>query len=255
MKKFKFLFLYIHINKSNKMNKSEESRILRWVKKLKSLEFLNSFKCKCGEDNVVKLCFHHKDDESKEDKISQLRNFNFERIKKELIKCEVICQNCHQELHQSFDIQKSSKFKKQNKVFFMQFLEKSCCEICGYNKCLDCLDFHHTEPHNKTIEFRIYRNTINDISDISEHIKNELNTCKVICRNCHMDEHHGKFFKDNTEIIYNKLKAFKGIQSKLPVDIVMKMYNDGNRQIDIARFFKASKSTISGIVKKNKDIK
>lgn len=235
----------------DKLEKKEQTRLISWVKKIKCLEYLNTFKCDCGEDNIVKLCFHHVEGE-KENKISNIRRLNFEKIKNEIIKCKVLCQNCHQELHSKSDILEASKFKRQNKLLFMKFIGKEVCENCGYNKCIDCLDFHHTIPDNKTIEFRIFRNKINNISEISEHIKSELKTCKVICRNCHAYEHNGKYFIENKERIFEKLKKFRGKQSKLPVDEVVRMYKDGVKQVDIARYFNASKGTISDIIKRNK---
>lgn len=236
------------------MTKTEYVRLLSWVKKVKSLQYLNKFRCDCGEDDVVKLCFHHLNSDEKEQKISDMRKFNFDKIKKELDKCIVMCQNCHQELHSKLNIGESSKFKKENKILFMQFLKKECCEKCGYNKCIDCIDFHHKLPENKTIEFRIFRNKINNISEISEHIKYELDSCEVICRNCHAVEHSGEYFQKNKEYIFKKSNTFKGIQSKLPVDEVIKMYKDGSKQFEIANHFNASKGTISDIVKRNKKL-
>ena len=165
-----------------------------------------------------------------------------------------MCQNCHQEHHSKMNINKSSEFKRKNKILFMQFLEKSGCERCGYDKCLDSIDFHHKNSESKRIEFRIYRNVINSISDISEHLKTELDSCEVLCRNCHMDEHHGDYFRENEKVIFEKSKTFKGKQSKLPVDKVIEMFKSGMRQIEIAKHFGASKGTISGILKRNRDL-
>ncbi len=231
------------------MDKSAYVKILNWVKKIKCFEFLQSYECKmCGEKDIVKLCFHHIDSAEKEKGISKMRYQNLKKITDELIKCEVLCQNCHQEIHQRKDVLKSSEFKIKNKKLFINFLnKKEECEICGYNKCIDCLNFHHTG--NKTIEFRLFRNKLNNISDIAENIKNELVSCKILCRNCHESE-HSKFFEKNKEIILKKAKTFKGNQSKLPIEDVIKMYEDGMKQIEISRKFNASKSTISGIIKK-----
>lgn len=234
-----------------KSEKSEYVRTLSWVKKVLSLKYLKTFNCTCGENNIVKLCFHHIDND-KEQKISSMRNLNFEKIKGELDKCVVMCQNCHQELHSKLEISEYSEFKKKNKMLFMKFMEKDRCERCGYNKCLDSLDLHHKFPENKTIEFRIFRRKVNSVSEISEHIKNELNSCELICRNCHMDEHNGEYFSRNKEFILQKATDFKGIQSKLPVDDVIDMYKSGMRQIDIAKHFSASKGTISDIIRRNK---
>lgn len=220
---------------------------LYWVKKLKSLEFLKSYECRiCGENNIVTLCFHHVEG-NKENKISTLLNGSFKKIKNELIKCEVLCQNCHQELHS-----KKENFSKLkiNKVFFTQFLEKEMeCELCKYNKCIDCLNFHHLIPDEKTIEFRSFRKKINDVSDISDHVKNELKNCQILCRNCHSLQHSEFFFK-NKDLILMSFKNFKEINLKLPVDVVVSMFENGKRKIDISKHFNCSKGTITDILKR-----
>lgn len=235
------------------MNKSEQVKLLQWVKKIKALKYINQEECKCcGEKDPIKLCFHHKCDSLKEYKVSQKMDLNFDRIKKEIVKCDVYCQNCHQEYHTTDDILESSKFKKNNKKMFMLFIDKCCCEKCGYDKCLDSLNFHHKDPDKKTIDFRIFRKKINNISDILEYIKTELNNCEVICRNCHILEHTDiEFFNKHKDLIYEKAKTFKGNQSKLPVDKILDMYQNGMKQIEISKIFNTSKGTISGIIKKH----
>lgn len=52
------------------------------------------------------------------------------------------------------------------------------CNICGYNKCITSLDFHHINPAEK--EFGISGNNYS-----IERINNELNKCILVCRNCH----------------------------------------------------------------------
>lgn len=41
------------------MNKVERSKILRYAKKLKSINYLGGKCKKCGESNISKLTFHH----------------------------------------------------------------------------------------------------------------------------------------------------------------------------------------------------
>lgn len=58
------------------------------------------------------------------------------------------------------------------------------CEICGYNKCSDALEFHHEDPSQK--EFSLSdRNLILDW----QAIKLELDKCKLVCANCHREVH------------------------------------------------------------------
>ena len=45
------------------------------------------------------LEFHHLDPSEKDFTISQVRHTSFEKIKKELDKCVLLCANCHREVH------------------------------------------------------------------------------------------------------------------------------------------------------------
>jgi len=58
--------------------------------------------CKyCEEDDPVCLDFHHRDPLLKEHEIGKMVSFRmgFDRIKKEISKCDVVCSNCHRKLH------------------------------------------------------------------------------------------------------------------------------------------------------------
>ena len=58
------------------------------------------------------------------------------------------------------------------------------CSICGYNKCLHALQFHHIDPSKK--KFNISSN----IGRYSlQSIKKELQNCIVVCANCHFEIH------------------------------------------------------------------
>lgn len=62
--------------------------------------------------------------------------------------------------------------------------KNSKCEICGYDKCLEALDFHHENPEEK--EFNLSdRNLILDWQEI----KKELDKCRLVCANCHREIH------------------------------------------------------------------
>lgn len=58
------------------------------------------------------------------------------------------------------------------------------CQICGYNKCQEALEFHHLESSGKDF----------GISDKGytrswEKIKGELDKCILVCANCHRKIH------------------------------------------------------------------
>lgn len=57
------------------------------------------------------------------------------------------------------------------------------CSICGYNKCVDALEFHHKDPKQK--DFRLGAgNTMS-----WKGYKRELSKCILVCSNCHKEIH------------------------------------------------------------------
>lgn len=57
-------------------------------------------KCiRCGYNKLnAALTFHHRNPEDKEFTIGG-RNYSWERMKKEAEKCDLVCHNCHAEIH------------------------------------------------------------------------------------------------------------------------------------------------------------
>ncbi len=58
------------------------------------------------------------------------------------------------------------------------------CEICGYSKCIEALDFHHLDSFTKDF-------TISDRMTSFEAIEAELKKCVLLCANCHREVHAG----------------------------------------------------------------
>jgi hypothetical protein len=80
---------------------------------------------------------------------------------------------------------------KKNATFYKQEIKKKCvdykggkCEICGYNKNLSALEFHHKNPDGK--DFSIG----NSKTIILENLKSELDKCVLLCANCHRELHN-----------------------------------------------------------------
>lgn len=69
--------------------------------KMKAVEYKGGKCQKCGyHKSIWSLDFHHMDPEEKDFGISQYQYLSWEKIKKELDKCIMICKNCHGELHE-----------------------------------------------------------------------------------------------------------------------------------------------------------
>lgn len=58
------------------------------------------------------------------------------------------------------------------------------CEICGYDKCISALEFHHKNPQEKDfgIGSKGYTRSI-------EKNKKEVDKCILVCANCHREIH------------------------------------------------------------------
>jgi hypothetical protein len=85
---------YIRHRKARNQRRSE---VRTWV-----IEYKATLKCElCPESRHWCLDFHHKDPSKKDWSISDsLRHARtIEAVKRELIKCQVLCANCHRDLH------------------------------------------------------------------------------------------------------------------------------------------------------------
>lgn len=66
------------------------------------------------------------------------------------------------------------------------------CELCGYDKCIAALEFHHLDPSKK--EFGIAQAKRSHWNEVQL----ELNKCKMLCANCHRETHFDDFEVDTT---------------------------------------------------------
>lgn len=62
-----------------------------------------------------------------------------------------------------------------------------CCEICGYNKSIAALEFHHLNAADKE-----YSIGDKGYTRSWENIKNEIDKCILVCANCHREIHFEK---------------------------------------------------------------
>jgi transposase len=235
------------------MNKNKNCwrKIDTYAKKLKAIILLGG-KCEhCGETNFFKLEFHHLESEEKEYNISRIRNYRWSIIESEIKKCKLLCRNCHNEEHNGY----KDKRRFINKNTFLDFKKTIKCEKCEYDKYIGSLDFHHINPKIKDLTLSQLSLKYNNIQELTENIKMELDKCVVLCKNCHSLEHSDiEFFEKYKDIIIEKSKNLKEVQSKIDRYEVKKLYDGGMKQIDIAKKLNASKSTISDIIKMSKDI-
>lgn len=223
------------------------NRIRTCAKKLKAIDYLGN-KCQiCNEKSYYKLCFHHKNENEKDFDWSSIRDKSWLKIENELNKCILLCYNCHHEIHSN-----DSSHNKNNKDILLEYKNITGCEICGYNKNIGSLDFHHTDPTKKDFEISSITGKWG-LLEIKKEIEEELNKCQVLCKNCHMELHYNDgFLEENFSEIKEKSENLKTRSSKIDVNLVLKLYEEGKKQIEIANEIGCVKSAISNILKKFK---
>jgi hypothetical protein len=60
------------------------------------------------------------------------------------------------------------------------------CSICGYDRCLEALHFHHRNPDGKSFGISGKRHGMG-----ANHLISEAEKCDLICANCHAELHAG----------------------------------------------------------------
>jgi len=114
----------------NRMCRSCVSNRRRWIMKIKAIEYLGG-KCKiCEYEGCVEsFDFHHTDPSKKDFTLSGRLSYSWERIKNELDKCDLLCANCHRELHWN-EKKERSQYKYDYEIVWHGKVDR-CCELCG----------------------------------------------------------------------------------------------------------------------------
>lgn len=80
------------------LNEATKNRFNK--KKLKAITYKGGKCSVCGgKFSPAVFEFHHKDPALKENKISKLLYRSWDKVKKELDKTDLVCANCHREIH------------------------------------------------------------------------------------------------------------------------------------------------------------
>lgn len=128
-------------------------------------------------ENVIEL--YNKRKTFKE--ISSILNLDFNLIKNYIKNKKILKPKITKE---ELKIQKTShvvNWKKRKKNELVEY-KGGNCEFCGYNKCIEALEFHHKDPNEK--DFNISGSNFK-----IETLKKEVDKCLLLCSNCHREEH------------------------------------------------------------------
>jgi hypothetical protein len=76
---------------------------------------------------------------------------------------------------------KIMRVQRRKKIFAVNFYGGKCIK-CGYDKCINAMEFHHRDPSTKKARpsFIIMRWKW-------ERVKEELDKCDLLCSNCHKE--------------------------------------------------------------------
>lgn len=236
--------------------KKNENDFLRLAgNKIKSINYLGG-KCQiCGETNIYVLCFHHIDSSQKEFSLSgSNRRKSFEHIKHELDKCQLLCINCHKELHykQEKKISENTFEARFSKQLFLIYKDMFSCEICGYNKCNAALEFHHIYPSKK--EISMYKLSVlcyRSIENFSKQTCDELDKCQVLCSNCHQLKHTNlEKYKKYEEEIKQWIISSVPLQPKFTDEQLIEDMKAGLCISQIARKYNCSGNAVGHRIRK-----
>lgn len=220
-------------------NKKDTEYIRKWANKIRAIGELGGKCSNCEISETFCLQFHHL--KNKTHNIARLITGRWSLVQEEIQYCQLLCANCHVEL--LYKGTRPDRIRKKQDCF--DYLNVESCMRCDYKgRNQGSLSFHHLKEKQCNISYLIGNNTPVDV------LNTELNKCIVLCANCHAKEHVDitKFERFKSRI-YHKVQNYTEKQSKLNRNEVKRLFDSGVKQVDIAKQFNASKSTISLILK------
>ena len=171
-------------------------------------------KCEiCGYDKCsAALDFHHLEPSEKDFGISSSSVLSFDRLKKEVDKCILVCANCHRELHFKEDEKKRAKESKELQEAFFEIMKNR-----------ESYNFKHVKSSYKYLPKEEIINMINN------NIKRE-----DILSKYHINNRTFNKFLEENNISYSKRKIINNkpskdelieLLSKFSKNKIAKMYN------------------------------
>jgi hypothetical protein len=108
--------------------------------------------------------------------------------------CTDTCKTAYKEQHLKMSTTRKKELNKTRvtqarrniKLLSLEYKGNKCC-ICGYDKCIRALEFHHLDPSEK--ESGIGNGSYNKF----DKVKLELDKCILVCSNCHAEIHSGMY--------------------------------------------------------------
>lgn len=96
----------------------------------------------------------------------------------------------------NLDSEPVSVWRKNLKRRATALFGNKCC-VCGYNRCLAALEFHHLDPSKKDFSISSAYASPKKWATIVQ----ELEKCVLVCSNCHREIHHDILYIENKNYI------------------------------------------------------
>ncbi len=142
----------------------------------------------CGYSTCPEaLQFHHRDPSTKDFGLGHF-NGSLARLLKEAAKCDLVCTNCHRIRHASEAAASDHRIVELRRETKLRAIAAfgGECGTCGYAFAPAAMEFHHPDPSKK--EFAI---SVDGIYRTWEKVRKELESCVMLCANCHAEVHAG----------------------------------------------------------------
>ena len=104
--------------------------------------------------------------------------------------------------------EKVSDFRRNRKKLLVK-ISGNKCNICGYNKAISALQFHHIYPEQKQYGLAQNGTCHNLDKDLSE-----LKKCILVCANCHREIHQNFYSPKELQ----QMKIYKEEEVKLAIE-------------------------------------
>lgn len=149
--------------------------------------------------------------------------------------------------------------RRKNKIELVKY-KGGKCEICGYNKCIEALEFHHFNREEK--DFSISCGNNKSLSKLKE----EADKCMLLCSNCHREIHslieeekrQQKMNEirnsiDDFEQNFGKINLHKHCHNSITIDMnkLIELIEQKKNREEIADYFGVSRSTIVRFMNKH----
>ena len=141
----------------------------------------------CGEHTAACLDFHHRDPATKLMNIGSTgRCAERSKLIAEIMKCAVLCHNCHKVHHHRERHGKPRRINagmERRRSAILKIRALFSCSDCGESRS-ECIEFHHVNPRTK--QFSVGNRAIH----VSfPRLLKEIRKCIALCGNCHRKRH------------------------------------------------------------------